>query len=645
LTTQTEPQAQTIQIGPQPGPQTDFLASSADIVIYGGSAGSGKSYALTLEPVRHWDVPGFDAVIFRRSYVEVTAPGGLWDRSQELYTLLEAKPNNQVLSWSFPGGARVRFSHLNHESDKFSWQGSEICMIGFDELIHFSETMFWYMLSRNRSMCGVKPYVRATCNPDPDSWVAKLISWWIDADTGYPIPERGGVIRWFIRRAGELVWADSAAELRRRFPGEQIYPKSLTFIPAKITDNPALLRVNPEYLGNLQALDPVERARLLEGNWKIRPEAGKVINRGWFRIVAPSSVPDRAGDELVRFWDFAATKKTIDKPDPDFTASTLIRHSSQFVIEDCTADQIGPAEVEDLFFDTTMRDVEMARERGLNYAVRWEVEPGSASIRETARLAALLEGLDAAGIPARGEKLVRLRPFAAQARAGRVVLVEGSWNEMWLSHMHSQPGAHDDIADSTAGAMDALLEGLSSSRFLPGPYLWDDCFEVDATEIFFERVECAAAVYSIPGLDRIAIAVVRKHPHNHDSLFLTEWRFVNPVAMGPTVSELLQRHQLLSIAYDPTQLSAVMEPIDLEGRVWCHPVAFSRAENHKLLLDLILSRRLRHTEEGELRTQIVNADREVRGDRLQMVQRPGRPSLDLAYALVGACAEVLELCL
>lgn len=70
-----------------------------------------------------------------------------------------------------------------------------ICFIGFDELTHFSEAQFWYMLSRNRSMSGVRPYVRATTNPDADSWVAKLIDWWIDDVSGYPIPERGGVVR------------------------------------------------------------------------------------------------------------------------------------------------------------------------------------------------------------------------------------------------------------------------------------------------------------------------------------------------------------------------------------------------------------------------------------------------------------------
>ncbi len=66
---------------------------------------------------------------------------------------------------------------MEHEKNCYDWQGTEIAYLGFDELTHFTEKQFYYLLSRNRSVSGVKPYVRATCNPDADSWVAKLIDW------------------------------------------------------------------------------------------------------------------------------------------------------------------------------------------------------------------------------------------------------------------------------------------------------------------------------------------------------------------------------------------------------------------------------------------------------------------------------------
>ncbi|WP_234891282.1 terminase large subunit domain-containing protein [Sinorhizobium meliloti] len=185
--------AQTI-IRPQPGPQTAFLVSPADIAIYGGSAGGGKTWALLMEPLRHIANPQFGAV-FRRSTVQVRNEGGLWDESEKLYPAIGASPKEHVLQWSFPSGASVSFAHLEHDKTVLNWQGSQIPLVCFDELTHFSAKQFWYMVSRNRSMSGVRPYIRATCNPDADSWVAELISWWIDQDTGLPIPERAGVLR------------------------------------------------------------------------------------------------------------------------------------------------------------------------------------------------------------------------------------------------------------------------------------------------------------------------------------------------------------------------------------------------------------------------------------------------------------------
>src|SRR5271170_1350450 len=114
----------------------------------------------------------------------------------------------------------------------YDGQGAQVP--GFDELTHSTKSQFFYMMSRNRSMCGVRPYIRATCNPDADSWVAEFISWWIDQETGLPIPERAGKVRYFIRVNDAVLWGDSPAELRQRY-GEDVQPKSVCFIPAKLT--------------------------------------------------------------------------------------------------------------------------------------------------------------------------------------------------------------------------------------------------------------------------------------------------------------------------------------------------------------------------------------------------------------------------
>src|SRR6185369_16031420 len=178
----------------------------------------------------------------------------------------------------------IKLAHLEYDKTVYDWHGAQVPLICFDELTEFSQFQFWYMLSRNRSMSGVRPYIRATCNPDSDSWVAELISWWIDQETGFPIMERAGKLRWFIRVGDRLVWADSPEELTPELLGLPAFrpdgkkieylPKSLTFIPATIYDNQKLLNQDPAYLANLLALTTVERERLLHGNWKIRPAKG-----------------------------------------------------------------------------------------------------------------------------------------------------------------------------------------------------------------------------------------------------------------------------------------------------------------------------------------------------------------------------------
>jgi len=408
-----------------------------------------------MEPLRHINNPGFGAVIFRRTTKQVREEGGLWDESMDLYPGLRAQPNIVDLRWSFPKGAHIGFGHLEHEKNKVDWDGAQIALLEFDQLEHFSESMFFYMLIRNRSMCGVRPYVRATCNPDPDSWLASFLEWWIDQETGFPISERSGALRWFVRTGGRIAWSDSPDELRELYPRSM--PKSVTFVSANVYDNRILLARNPEYLANLMAQGPVERARFLEGNWKVRPEAGKVFNRAWFPIV--DAAP--AGGEECRRWDFASTKKELKKKDPDFTAGVKMRRvSGVYYVMDCYAEQEGPAEVESDFVNTTRQDYQAAQATGTRYRVRWEEEPGSASKRESLRLVRLLAGIDAGGVASQGDKFERARVLAAQARVGNVRLVRGSWNETWLKHMHNQPDeAHDDIMDASAGAFNDLTGG------------------------------------------------------------------------------------------------------------------------------------------------------------------------------------------
>ena len=293
-------------IRPQEGFQMNFLASSADIVIGGSAAGVGKTFALLMEYLRSKDVKGFGGTIFRRTSPQIKLEGGLWDTSMQIYPYAGGTPRESSMEWKFGYESKLKFAHLEYEKNKLDYQGAQIPYIGFDELTHFTETMFFYLLSRNRSVCGVKPYVRATCNPDPESWVAKLISWWIDQETGYPIPERDGAVRYFLRYGENYIWGNSKQEVidqsgfildkmieaaqdeadktgKKNYVKKEDFVKSLSFISGSIYQNQELLKRDPGYLANLLNQDEATRKALLESNWKFVESDRDIYNYTSFR--------------------------------------------------------------------------------------------------------------------------------------------------------------------------------------------------------------------------------------------------------------------------------------------------------------------------------------------------------------------------
>lgn len=305
-------------IRPQPGFQTKVLSSPADIVFCGGSAGGGKTAALLLDAVRWHFVAGYGAVIFRRSYPEIMMQDGLWDQSQRFYGKFGAKSNETALKWEFPNKSRITFAHLQYEKDIYTHQGAQYAFIGFDEVTHFSKKEFMYLLSRNRSLCGVDPIIRATCNPDPSSWVAEFIAWFIDQETGFPIPERCGQLRYFTNDNGNFIWGNSREEVLALCPHLFNDPqliktgidpltliKSMTFIPGSVYENEILLKTDPRYLGNLMAMDEEDKIRLLDGNWKIGLDAKELFPLPKINDIFNLPTVEKAGEKYYITTDHA----------------------------------------------------------------------------------------------------------------------------------------------------------------------------------------------------------------------------------------------------------------------------------------------------------------------------------------------------
>lgn len=433
---------------PQAGPQERFLSTSADICIYGGSAGGGKSYALLLEPLRYMDVDGYKAVIFRRNYTQIMAAGGLWDESSKMYRQLSnaVATMSPKAHWIFNKKAVINFDYLARDSDVYKWQGSQICFLGFDELTHFSAKMFFYMLSRNRSTCGVKPYVRATCNPDAESWVADFISWWIDENTGYPIKERSGVLRYFARVDDEIFWGDSPEDVSSQCGADPSLCKSVTFIASSIKDNKELLKADPSYLASLNSLSLVERERLLNGNWKIKPAAGLYFPRNAIRIV--KEIPDKLV-QTCRAWDLAATEITSSNKDPDRTCGTLWgkMRNGQYIILDGKRVAYNSSHVRDLIESTAKQDKLMYG----TTKVSIPQDPGQAGKDQARSYAQMLSSYTFISSTVSGNKITRAEPLASQWQRGNVYMLEGEWNKAYLDEMDGFPDLlHDDYVDCSS---------------------------------------------------------------------------------------------------------------------------------------------------------------------------------------------------
>lgn len=450
-----------IVIAPQPGPQTAFMESSADIAVIGGQAGGGKSRAIVMDPIRHKKVPEFTAAIFRRTMPEITRPGGLWSESMKIYPHAGASSTRSPHQHTFPSGAAVSMHSLQYEDDAYSWGSSAIAYLGFDELTTFLGSQFWYLQSRNRSTCGVIPYTRGSCNPDADSFVADLVAWWIDQETGFAIPERSGVKRYFLRVEEELVWAGTRRELQKRYPDQKANVRSFTFIPAKLSDNPILTRADPGYYGRLMSLQEVDRERLLRGNWKIRFSRGTLFKHLYFPI---HTEPISNLLPRVRYWDEASVEDG-----GDWTSGVLLAYDAKIdmvYVEDVVSVQQDVPEREQTMLTTLMRDTA----RYPNLHTVWELQPGAAGrgvryfrIERFKRYARKLHYA-----PASGSKVERAKPLSIRAERGHrrdltqslgLALMPGAWNQLYVDRLTAFPtkGVPDDDVDASSGGHNYLL--------------------------------------------------------------------------------------------------------------------------------------------------------------------------------------------
>jgi len=391
-------------------------------------------------PLKYADDPYMRGVIFRKTTGELTAQGGLWETAVELYTYVFGEKNLKIhkkdLKITFPSGGSIKFSHMEHDQNRFQHMGAQYTFILFDEATHFSQTVIEYLGLRMRSAKAKhKKQMVLTCNPDPDWFGLDWIRPYLQED-GTPNLEMDGVIRYYVVQDGKYIWADERKELEAIYgSGPESGIKTFTFISATCYDNPVLLRRDPSYAHKLMNMPRVEMERLYLGSWY-----AKESTSGFFKkeFCTPVKLHEQNIVSYCRAWDIAGSLPSEAMPNPDATAGVLIAKtkSGRYIVVDVVRFKARFGEVMQRMIETAKSDPEGTQ-------ILLPQEPGQAGkaagqmmIKEF-----LSEGLYARMRATNKSKVLRFMPFASASEAGLVRYVHGDWNDTFFAECEAFDGS------------------------------------------------------------------------------------------------------------------------------------------------------------------------------------------------------------
>lgn len=266
-------ETQRFRFVPNPGAQTQAYWCQADVLLYGGSAGSGKTFLLLgVASQEHKS-----SIIFRR---EISQTDGLERGGKEMF-VETAKFNGVDNQWAWPDGRTLKLAGIQHAEDWMKHAGRERDFMGFDEAGEFLETQVSSLLGWLRGDKKQRCRMILASNPprsEDGYWVIKWFAPWLD-DT-FHNPALPGELRYAVGLGGEkIIWVDSPAPVT--IEGKELRPVSLTFIPAFLKDNP--YRDTEEYRSKLNALPEPLRSQLLYGDFKAGRQDGdnQLIPTAW----------------------------------------------------------------------------------------------------------------------------------------------------------------------------------------------------------------------------------------------------------------------------------------------------------------------------------------------------------------------------
>jgi len=438
-------------------PQALFLClNGVEEVFYGGAAGGGKSDALLMAALQYVDVPGYSALILRRTFADLTLPGAIMDRAWEWLSPTDAKSIAGGRTWKFPSGARLTFGHAQHHKDVEQYRSAEFQFVAFDELTQFAERTYEFLFSRLR-----RPKVVCIRCSEP-LYHAGQSMWLHDrtrssgGECDEPAPSKdvgesamdGSVITEvpLRMRSASNPGGYGHAWVRDRLVKPDTKRPEAAFVPAILEDNPSLDQES--YRRSLEHLGPTERARLLRGDWNV-VEEGSMFRRWWFHVIKPEAVP--AGLAWVRYWDLAASSSDRS----DWTAGALVAQADGvWYVCDIARIRGSPRTVEQFIASTAAED----EGRMGRVQIHMEQEGGASGVNTIDHYRRrVLAGYPFYADSPNRSKVDRAAPVSSAAEAGNVTLVEGAWNRDFLDEAELFPqGEHDDQVDALSGAVKIL---------------------------------------------------------------------------------------------------------------------------------------------------------------------------------------------
>lgn len=254
-----------------------------------------NSFGILMDSLNDIDNDAFKALIMRKEKNDLS---DIIETSYSIFSQFGTyNKSKDDMTWNFHSGAFLKFDYYADSIDDFKkrFQGKQFSYIAIDEITHMEYNKFKYIMTDNRNAAFIRNRVIGTCNPDPESWVAKFIDWWID-DEGFPLPDRDGVLRYCFMDGDDtssIVWGDTRDEVYEKCHGvidkywreeyaeygspKDMFIKSVCFIQGKLSDNKQLLRSDPSYLANLANQSEESRSRDLDGNWKYKEMGSEII--------------------------------------------------------------------------------------------------------------------------------------------------------------------------------------------------------------------------------------------------------------------------------------------------------------------------------------------------------------------------------